>query len=61
METSKELKFILAYMSKSMGFTDPNEYAFNQDQQFTFEAIFFSIKIKKALFNPFNILLSSSM
>ena len=42
METSKELKFILAYMSKSMGFTDPNEYAFNQDQQFTFEAILFS-------------------
>ncbi len=42
METSKELKFILAYMSKSMGFTDPNEFAFNQDQQFTFEAILFS-------------------
>ena len=29
-------------MSKSMGFTDPNEYAFNQDQQFIFEAILFS-------------------
>ena len=42
METNKELKFILAYMSKSMGFTDPNEYAFNQDQQFIFEAILFS-------------------
>ena len=42
METSKELKYILAYMSKSMGFTDPNEYAFNQDQQFIFEAILFS-------------------
>ncbi len=42
METSKELKYILAYMSKSMGFTDPNEFAFNQDQQFTFEAILFS-------------------
>lgn len=42
METNKELKYILAYMSKSMGFTDPNEYAFNQDQQFVFEAILFS-------------------
>ena len=42
METNKELKYILAYMSKSMGFIDPNEYAFNQDQQFIFEAILFS-------------------
>lgn len=42
METNRELKYILAYMSKSMGFTDPNEYAFNQDQQFIFEAILFS-------------------
>ena len=42
METSKELKYILAYMSKSMGFTDPNEFAFNQDQQFIFEGILFS-------------------
>ena len=42
METNKELKYILAYMSKSMGFTDHNEYAFNQDQQFIFEAILFS-------------------
>ena len=42
METSKELKYILAYISKSMGFTDPNEFAFNQDQQFIFEAILFS-------------------
>ena len=42
METNKELKFILAYMSKSMGFIDPNEFAFNQDQQFIFEAILFS-------------------
>lgn len=42
METNKELKYILAYLSKSMGFTDANEYAFNQDQQFIFEAILFS-------------------
>ena len=42
METNKELKYILAYMSKSMGFIDPEEYAFNQDQQFIFAAILFS-------------------
>ncbi len=42
METTKELKYILAYMSKAMGFTDPNEYSFNQEQQFNFEAILFS-------------------
>ena len=42
METSKELEYILAYMSKSMGFTDPMEFAFNQNQQFIFESILFS-------------------
>ena len=42
METNKELKYTLAYMSKAMGFTDPNEFAFNQDGQFAFEAIMYS-------------------
>ena len=42
METSMELKYILAYMSKAMGFTDPMEFVFNQDQQFIFESILFS-------------------
>ena len=42
METSRELKYILAYMSKSMGFTDPMEFVFNQEQQFIFESILFS-------------------
>ncbi len=42
LENSKELRFVLAYMSKSLGFTDPNEFAFNQDQQFAFEAIMYS-------------------
>lgn len=42
METSRELKFILAYMSKAMSFTDPLEFAFNKDQQFVFESILFS-------------------
>ena len=42
METTGELKYILAYMSKSLGFTDPNEFAFNKDKQFIFESIIFS-------------------
>lgn len=42
METNSELKYILAYMSKSMGFTDPMEFVFNKEQQFIFESILFS-------------------
>lgn len=42
METTEELKYILAYMSKSLGFTDPMEFAFNKDKQFIFESIIFS-------------------
>ena len=42
METTEELKYILVYMSKSLGFTDPMEFLFNRDKQFTFETIMFS-------------------
>lgn len=42
METTEELKYILAYMSKSLGFTDPMEFTFNNDKQFVFESILFS-------------------
>lgn len=42
METTKELYYILGYMSKSLGFTEPMEFVFNQDQQFVFESILFS-------------------
>ncbi len=42
METNEELKYILAYMSKSLGFTDPLEFAFNKEKQFIFESIMFS-------------------
>lgn len=42
METNKELKYILAYMSKTMGFIDHTEYSFNENQQFIFESILFS-------------------
>ena len=42
METTDELKYILAYMAKSLGFIDPMEFSFNKDKQFIFESILFS-------------------
>ena len=42
MDTTKELKYILGYMAKSLGFIDPMEYEFNESQQFIFESIMFS-------------------
>ncbi len=42
MGTTDELKYILVYMSKSLGFTDPMEFVFNKDKQFIFESILFS-------------------
>ena len=42
MDNAKELKYILGYVSKSTGFTDPNLFVFNEDQQFVFESIMYS-------------------
>ncbi|MBP3461461.1 MAG: hypothetical protein J6K21_03520 [Bacilli bacterium] len=42
MNTTKELKYILAYVSKSSGFTKPLEFTFNEEEQFVFESIMFS-------------------
>lgn len=42
METTEELRYILAYMSKSMGFTAPLEFSFDKEKQFIFESILFS-------------------
>ena len=42
MESSRELKYILAYISKSMGFSKPLEFVFDEEEQFTFESIMFS-------------------
>lgn len=42
MDNAKELKYILGYVSKSTGFTDPNVFVFNEDQQFVFESIMYS-------------------
>lgn len=42
MENNKELKYLLCFISKLMGFTNPEEFLFNQEQQFNFESIIFS-------------------
>ena len=42
LDNTKELKYTLAYFSKSLGFTDPLEFAFHEGHQFIFESIMYS-------------------
>ncbi len=42
MNAAPELKYMLAYTSKAAGFTKPNDFAFNEEEQFVFESILFS-------------------
>ena len=42
MENSKELNYILAYMSKAAGFTKPYEFVYDENEQFIFESVLFS-------------------
>lgn len=42
MNSSKELKYILAYTSKAAGFVKPLEFVYDEDEQFVFESIIFS-------------------
>ena len=39
---TREIKYILGYISKSAGFTSPTVYEFEEDQQFIFESIMYS-------------------
>ena len=41
-ENTPEIKYMLAYVAKSTGFIDPNEFAFEEDNQFAFESILYS-------------------
>lgn len=42
-DSSSELKYILAYVSKATGFTEnPLEFVFDEEQQFIFESIIYS-------------------
>lgn len=42
MESSRELKYILAYMAKAAGFVKPLEFVYDEEEQFVFESIMFS-------------------
>lgn len=42
MNLSKELKYVLGYFSKASGAIKPNEFVFDEDEQFIFESILFS-------------------
>ena len=42
MNTSPELKYLLAYVSKETCFEEPTRYVFNNDEQFVFESIQFT-------------------
>ncbi len=42
MESSKVLKYILAYMSKAAGYTKPYEFTYDETEQFVFESVLFS-------------------
>ena len=42
LENIPEIKYIMAYMAKSNGFIEPDEYAFDENKQFIFEGILYS-------------------
>ena len=42
LNTNKELKYLLAFFSKNFGYTAPNKYVFDENNQFIFESIMFS-------------------
>ena len=42
MGNTKELKYILGYVSKAAGYTKPNDYVFEEEKQFIFESIMYS-------------------
>ena len=39
LENVKELKYMMGYIDKLLGFVNPEEYAFNEEEQFIFESI----------------------
>lgn len=42
MSNTKELKYILGYVSKASGFTKPNVFEFEEENQYIFESILYS-------------------
>ena len=45
LENVKELKYTMGYFDKLLGFIDPEEYAFNEEEQFIFESIMHSAMV----------------
>ncbi len=44
-ENTPEIKYMLGYVAKTTGFISPNEFAFEKDNQFAFEAILYSAMV----------------
>jgi len=42
MSNTKELKYILGYVSKAAGYTNPLDFAFDEEHQYVFESILYS-------------------
>ena len=42
MDNVPEMKYLFGYFSKTMGFTNPSDYMFDEDKQFIFEGILYS-------------------
>lgn len=40
--TSKELKYVLGFFSKNFGYTDPNKFVFDENNQYLFESFMYS-------------------
>ena len=45
LENVKELKYMMGYIVKLLGFVNPEEYAFNKEEQFIFESIMHSAMV----------------
>ena len=44
-ENTPEIKYMLGYVAKTTGFIDPNEFKFEEDDQFAFESILYSAMV----------------
>ena len=42
MDNVQEIKYLFGYFSKTMGFTNPEEYVFDEDKQYIFEGILYT-------------------
>ena len=44
-DNTPEIKYMLGYVAKTTGFIDPNEFKFEEDNQFAFESILYSAMV----------------